>query len=125
VVTSKPEVSNKVLETLGCLCITGVLSDNTAERLLKYINDENDRAKSEVLRGDVEFSERFGGVNCRGTNGIFGNRQDMFLPMKEPIVREAMTEIVTRLGPLLEKAVGSEGMLHELSSLVADPGSPR
>jgi len=36
-----------------------------------------------------------------------------------------MQEAVRRLGPLLEAAVTRQGMVHEVSSIVSDPGSPR
>uniref|UniRef100_A0A061R4V3 Phytanoyl-dioxygenase n=1 Tax=Tetraselmis sp. GSL018 TaxID=582737 RepID=A0A061R4V3_9CHLO len=125
VVNSKADVAVKVLEQLGCLCVTKVLSDATADELLKFVNEESERAKSDVEKGDVAFDERFGGVNCRGMNGLFGNRQDMFLPVSETAVRKALEEIVGNISPMLSKAVGRDGMMHEISSLVADPGSPR
>ncbi|KAJ1397906.1 hypothetical protein B484DRAFT_368727 [Ochromonadaceae sp. CCMP2298] len=49
----------------------------------------------------------------------------MYLPASEPLVRTALREVFTSLRPLLVATVGEEGMLHELSSLVADPGAPR
>mmetsp|Transcript_19934 Transcript_19934/g.63411 ORF Transcript_19934/g.63411 Transcript_19934/m.63411 type:complete len:374 (-) Transcript_19934:172-1293(-) len=125
IVNRKPEVSNQVLLQSGCMCVTGALSHATADKLLSYVNEESERAKAEVTSGKVPFDDRFGGVNCRGLNGMFGNRQDMFMPMSEPIVREGLEEIVQRLGPLLQEAIGADGMVHEISSLVADPGSPR
>lgn len=125
VVNAKPEVASKVLETLGCTCVTGALSAATADELLKFINEESERAKADVTAGRVPFDDRFGGVNCRGMNGIFGNRQDMFLPLSAPEVRAAMEELTRRMAPFLREAIGEEGMIHELSCLVADPGSPR
>lgn len=125
VVNGKPEIASKVLEQLGCACVTGALSSESADKLLAYVNAESERAKAAVTEGVVGFDERFGGVNCRGMNGLFGNRQDMFLPMSEPLVRDSMEEIAANLAPFLKEAIGSEGMIHELSCLVADPGSPR
>lgn len=125
VVNTKAEIASRVLETMGCICVTNAMTSETADKLLRYINEESERAKSEVTSGSVRFDDRFGGVNCRGMNGIFGNRQDMFLPMSEPTVRQAMEELAQNMGPLLKEAVGKDGMLHELSCLVADPGSPR
>jgi hypothetical protein len=40
-------------------------------------------------------------------------------------VQLGMQEAVRRLGPLLEAAVTRQGMVHEVSSIVSDPGSPR
>jgi hypothetical protein len=124
-VNGKPEIASKVLEQLGCACVTGALSSESADKLLAYVNAESERAKAAVTEGVVGFDERFGGVNCRGINGLFGNRQDMFVPMSEPLVRDSMEEIAANLAPFLKEAIGSEGMIHELSCLVADPGSPR
>ena len=52
-----------------------VLSEATAERVLAFVKEENARAQAEVTRGDVPFDARFGGVNCRGMLGTFGQRQ--------------------------------------------------
>jgi ectoine hydroxylase-related dioxygenase (phytanoyl-CoA dioxygenase family) len=102
------------------------LSHNTCDALLRFINAENDAAKLQVTDNAVPFDDRFGGVNCRGqNNGVFGYRQDMFLPMSAEVVRTAMSEAVTALSPLLLETVTAEGMVHEFSSFVADPGAPR
>jgi Na+-translocating ferredoxin:NAD+ oxidoreductase RnfC subunit len=37
----------------------------------------------------------------------------------------AAAEAIANLAPLLERTVTFEGTVHELSSLVADPGAPR
>jgi hypothetical protein len=52
-----------------------VLSDATAERVLAFIVEENARSQAEVTQGAVPFDSRFGGVNCRGMIGMFGQRQ--------------------------------------------------
>ena len=121
----KPEKCASVLSQMGCLGIQEVLSPATAARVLAFINEENARCQAEVLAGRAAFDDRFGGVNCRGMSGPFGQRQDLFLPMAAPPVREAVEELVRNLGPFLRALVGHEAMLHELSSLVAEPGSPR
>lgn len=121
----KPQLCSNVLRKMGCLSISEVLSDATAEKVLAFIVEENARAQVEVTRGDVPFDSRFGGVNCRGMIGMFGQRQDLFLPMSSPVVREAVTEALRNMKPMLDDLVGEEAMLHEISSLVAERGAPR
>lgn len=67
----------------GCIGVSRVLSQPTADTLLAYINAEVETAKADVDRGDVPFGARFGGVNCRGP-GTYGFRQDLFLPASAP-----------------------------------------
>ncbi len=125
ITASKPELCAAVLERMGCLCVTEVLSPATADALLAFVNEENARCQADVVAGRVAFDDRFGGVNCRGMLGQFGQRQDLFLPMASPVVRAGVEEAVRNLGPLLRVLVGPEAMLHELSSIVAEPNSPR
>ena len=106
--------------------VEGVLSHATADALHAFVCDENRRAQVEVLAGSVPFEARFGGVNCRGLSGSpFGYRQDLFLPMTAPLVEAATREVAASLAPMLVPLVGRDAMLHELSSLVAEPRSPR
>ena len=112
-----------MLQDNGCLGLQKVLSQETSDALLAYINADSDRAKAAVLSGDLEFDKKFGGVNCRG-KGTFGLRQDQWLPM-EGIVADAAKEAMENLAPLLQRTVTSDGTMHELSCLVADPGAPR
>ena len=125
VAASKPGVVSKLLEQTGCLQLNSVLSAPTAAALLAFIVEENARCQAAVLAGDRAFDDCFGGVNCRGLNGPFGQRQDLFLPMAAAPVRSAVTELLAALRPFLVELCGPEAMLHEVSSLVAEPGSPR
>lgn len=126
VMKNKASTVAKLLERDGVISIPNVLSPSTSTEYLKYINQENENSKQNVLSGAVPFDSRFGGVNCRGRNGSpFGNRQDTFLPMSSEIVRKALTEVINNLAPLLLETVTENGMIHEISSFVADPGSPR
>ena len=115
----------KLLEREGCVGLRGALSSDTCASLRAWIDAESDRAKAEVEAGAAPFDARFGGVNCRGTDGLFGRRQDMYLPVDAEPVRAALTEFARNLRPLLEPLVGADATLHEVSCLVADPGSPR
>mmetsp|Transcript_9725 Transcript_9725/g.16064 ORF Transcript_9725/g.16064 Transcript_9725/m.16064 type:complete len:196 (+) Transcript_9725:187-774(+) len=110
IVHAKPETVNKLLEREGCLSIPAILSADTADLLLDYVNIENERAKREVEEDLVGFDYRFGGVNCRGLNGMFGNRQDMYLPIQEPLVQRGLKDAFTSLLPLLDASVTREGM---------------
>ena len=140
-VKSKAATVGKLLERDGCLSVPSVLSTDSCDELLKYINELSDSAKDEVSLGKESFDDRFGGVNCRGqqgTNndhlflfffflkytclylltGMFGLRQDMYLPMSHPVVQRALSEVLKTLSPLLQETVTLEGMIHEVSSFV-------
>ena len=121
----KPALLGGLLEREGAISIPNVLSAATCDTVLEYINAENIRAKEEVSRGDVPFDYRFGGVNCRGLNGMFGCRQDQFLPSSSPEIKKGLTEAINLLRPLFRETITDEGMIHEISSFVADPGSSR
>lgn len=126
VMKSKASSLAKLLERDGVVSIPNVLSSETADEYIAYINEENETSKKDVTSGSVSFDSRFGGVNCRGQNGSpFGNRQDTYLPMCSDIVRKALKELVNNLAPLLLETVTEDAMLHEVSSFVADHGSPR
>jgi len=125
VVQTKGDILAQYLEKQGCACLRGVLSSETVDKVLNHINEESDRAKVAVSNGSEEFGDRFGGVNCRGINGLFGNRQDFFLSMQEPVVVEGLQEAVKSMAPFLHSLVGHDAMLHEISSIVSDPASPR
>jgi len=120
----KVEKLSKMLDENGVLGLEGALSQETASRLLDYISRESETNKRQVEGGEVDFDDRFGGVNCRG-DGMFGKRQDQFLPLSDDIVREACAEAMGNMLPLLEATMTPKAALHEVSSLVADPGAPR
>jgi hypothetical protein len=74
-----------------------VLSHETCDELLAYIGDESIKSKAAVERGEVDFDDRFGGVNCRGA-GTFGLRQDQFLPVSVDVVAKVLAIWVWGLG---------------------------
>ena len=113
----------KLLEREGCVGVPEALTPETAATLRKFVEDRRDVAMAEV-EGGAPFESRFGGVNCRG-QGLFGTRQDLYQPVEAEPVKKALTEFFERLRPLLEPLVGLDATLHEISSLVADPGAPR
>ena len=122
----KPEACASVLSGQGCLGVTEALTESTAAALLSYVEAENARCQSAVLDGLVAFDARFGGVNCRGlSGGPFGQRQDLWLPLSAPAVRLAARELARNLKSLLRAVAGDQVTLHEISSIVAEPGAPR
>jgi len=125
IMKDKPAVLGRLLEREGCVSLVKVISDDTADELRAFINDESDRVKKEVEQGRTDFNSRFGGVNCRGLTGMFGQRQDFFLPLSNSIVRKALKEVMTNILPLLKETVTLEGRIHEISCLIADNGAPR
>ena len=125
VMKSRPSAVSQLLLRDGCVSIPSVLSHERADDLLEFINAENERAKEEVSCGDIPFDLRFGGVNCRGLDGQFGRRQDMYLPVNNRVVWQSASEAMRNMAPLLREAVTDGAMLHEISSLVADPGALR
>lgn len=125
VMQSKPAALAKLLQRDGAVSVTNVLSEGSADALLGFINTDNEACKREILEGRALFDARFGGVNCRGQNGMFGFRQDQYLPMSNPMVRAALSEVIRVLEPLLGELTSLDGMIHEASSFVADPGAPR
>ena len=121
--TEKGPTLAKLLEREGCVGVPEALTPETAATLRKFVEDRRDVAMAEV-EGGAPFESRFGGVNCRG-QGLFGTRQDLYQPVEAEPVKKALTEFFERLRPLLEPLVGLDATLHEISSLVADPGAPR
>ena len=108
------------LFTIGCVSISDVISPETANKLLQFVNSEKLVTEKKIESEGIDYDDRFGAVNNRR------NRADMFLPYAEPIVKKALQEAVTNLSPFL---LGMDGMkdsgnLHELSCIISDPGSP-
>lgn len=129
IMNEKPSVLAKLLEREGCVSIANVISQDVSTRLLEYIKINNEMNKIDVLNNKVSFNDRFGGVNCRGLNGIFGTRQDMYLPLvsssndnNNDVVFEAMKASLSSLKLLLDEIVTENAMVHEISSLIANPG---
>ena len=56
----KPAVLARLLEREGCVSLVKVISDETADELRAFINEESDRVKKEVEKGSIGFNDRFG-----------------------------------------------------------------
>jgi len=122
---SKGVAVGRLLELEGCISIGNVLSKPTAQTLLAFINEENLRCEAAVDAGQAPYEDLFGGVNCRGRKAKYGQRRDLFMPVSNPTVRGALSEALRGLRPVLDKVVGGQGMLHEVSSVISDPEAPR
>lgn len=130
-VNEKSIIVSKLLEKQGCLSVKEILSKDSCIKLKEFISNEVINSKNDVNsdNNNIQFNERFGGVNCRGTdidNNIdFGKRQDLYLPLSNEFIRTVTAEAFKNLLPIIENTVGINGLVHEISSLVSNPGSPR
>ena len=117
---SGDNLAKMILLRDGCVTIKSVLSKRCADSLSDYVNREKLDSEKAVALGLAEYDSRFGAVNNRR------NRADMFLSYSQPIVQEALVEVTRNLSPLLDDMENmlSFGSLHELSSIISDPGSP-
>ena len=66
-----------------------VLSAETCEKLLAYINADSEASKAAVTEGRVRFDDKFGGVNCRGESSKY---------FKIPIVCPAPPRVLCESG---------------------------
>lgn len=122
---NKGAAVGRLLELDGCLSIQSVLTPEKSSQLLAYILEENQKCED---RCDAGFPPEllFGGVNCRGDRKKkYGQRRDLFLSMREPLVRSSLSAALENLRPVLHKVVGEDAMIHEVSSIISYPGSPR
>ena len=132
-VNEKSIIISKLLEKQGCLSVKEVLSKDTCIKLKEFISNEVQNSKNDIINtnNNIELNDRFGGVNCRGTNidnnnNIdFGKRQDLYLPLSNEFIRLVAAEAFKNLLPIIENTVGINGLVHEISSLISNPGSPR
>ena len=123
--SSKATAVGRLLELDGCLSVQSVLTPDTSSQLLEYVLEENKNCED---RCDAGFPPEllFGGVNCRGDRKKkYGQRRDLFLSMKNSLVKSSLGEALENLRPVLHKVVGEEAMIHEVSSIISYPGSPR
>jgi hypothetical protein len=58
-------LSKAVLLRDGCVSIKNVLSTETADDLLKFVNNEKEKCEIEVKNGQAIYDDRFGAVNNR------------------------------------------------------------
>jgi Phytanoyl-CoA dioxygenase (PhyH) len=120
-VASKPIGVKNLLLRDGVVCISNVLSSATADAMFPLVRDVEETAVTDIEAGTADVNDRFGKVNNRR------KRADLFLPYDNLVVQAAVKEAVSNLKPLLLALDDMEesGVLHELSSIVSDGGSPR
>lgn len=105
----------------GVVCISNVLSSSLADLVFPLVREIEEAAVVDVDAGEADINDRFGKVNNRR------KRADLFLPFDNTVIQAALREAVSNLKPLLTILDDMEenGVLHELSSIVSDGGSPR
>jgi len=106
------------LRSDGLARVDGVLDADTAAALAAFVNRTLVSARFDV-DGGVPEQSRFGAVLSRT------NRYDLLMPLDEPIVRQALAQAIEPLRDVLERSLGADAELFELSALVSDPGAPR
>jgi len=121
VLASKPAGVKKLLERDGVVCISNILSPSQCDIMFPLIKEVEDKAIVDAEAGIADINDRFGKVNNRR------KRADLFLPYDDERIQFALREAVGNLSPLLRALddMEKEGVLHELSSIVSDGGSPR
>ena len=108
---AEPERVCKALERDGCARVNQALSAETAGALLAHVNAVLEERSS----GRMGFEE----------GELLGpNRYDLQLGL-EPLVCQALAELLSPVRPLFSAALGEDAELYELAALVSDPGSPR
>ena len=133
IMQEKTKQLTKLLYRDGCISISNIIEDNTLiQELKQYIDHNNQLNQQNIINNNNNnnnlFNDYYGGVNCRGImNGIFGVRQDMFLPVNDKddenkIIFHVLKQSFQSLLPLLEEIVTIDGMIHEVSCIIANPG---
>ena len=119
---AEAKVLAKELRREGVIRIDEVLSDETADALLKYVTALRVQSTDDVESGRVPHLQRFADVLLKT------NRCDLTLPL-DPEPLAALAEVVLGhkgvLGHLINALLGKDAVLYELSTLISDPGSQR
>ncbi|GMH49254.1 hypothetical protein TrRE_jg6092 [Triparma retinervis] len=113
---------SKEVETVGVARVNNVLSPSTADKLLKFVNEEKIRCEDLVKEGGEDPLHYFSNVL------LSDSRCDLQLGLEEEVVLEALSEILNDsvVGEIYDTIIGDgEGLVHELAVLVSDPGSKR
>ncbi len=104
----------------GVISVKQVIPPDLCDKLSFYINESKEKNEKLVNDGKIVYDEYFGAVNNRR------NRADMFLPMGESCVKTGITTAIQSMKNFLSELPGmsEKGILHELSSLIADQNAP-
>jgi len=120
-----PEGYAAVIRTEGVVRKNNVLCQETIDSLRQFIDDELIRAQDDIASGKVSEPSRFARVLLKR------NRWDMSLSIDDDIVMQALYELLGTesgegtVGSIIESALSGDAQLHELASLISDPGSDR
>lgn len=114
------DAARLTLERDGTCVVTRLLPRGMAERLAKLADDSCFEGEQACVAGISRVDEEFSTVQGYNTGG--GRRLDRRLPLSG-LVREAMSEALSTLRPLLQAMLGSGAVLWELACLVAEPGA--
>ena len=111
----------------GIVRVNGALSPRTASSALSYVNTALEEALGEqsmLLEPGDAFVQRFGKVLSRESSCGTTRRHDLKLSLDEPVVRAAVDELLSAIGPALRTSLGDDAVLYELAALISDPGAP-
>jgi ectoine hydroxylase-related dioxygenase (phytanoyl-CoA dioxygenase family) len=103
----------------GVVQVETLLSIAAAKDLLVHVNKALGRQRESDQRHDQDPHKEvmLGAVLCRQ------HRFDLKLDLREPIVGEALANILSLVGPSLLQLLGSRAELFELGALISDGGS--
>ncbi len=125
-----PDGYGAVLQKDGVVRINQVLSNDTAEKLAKYIDEQKVIYEQEIADGLVPELSRFTRVLLKN------NRWDVLLPLFDPetkddddsIIQQALYEVLLEndsVANVIKSTLGSDAELYEFACLISDPGSDR
>lgn len=112
-----------VLMKDGVARINNILSEKTANNMLKYVKQKLEQTRKKVVAGEISALDRFGNVHNNE------QRWDLLLPLEEDdMVLECLHEIFYNSPVLstIESVFGEDDSkieLYELATLMSDPGS--
>lgn len=110
------ELAFSFIHTDGLALVTNVLSTDSSQRLLMYVQERLAEARALEACGATPL---FGDVLCRK------HRYDLMLRADAQPVADAISETLCSIAPCVERLLGQGTVLYECSALVSDPGAPR
>ena len=111
------------LEADGVVRVNGAITKELASELRECVQRELEDAMRDTREdadtyGDA-WQARFGNVLSRP------NRHDVKLSLESPLVRAALTSLLSTLEPAIARTLGADAELYELAALVSLPGASR
>ena len=117
--STRQSVLAKEMSTHGVIRIDSALSEETADALRQFVDEELSRAEQEVEAGTHDADSRFADLV------LVSKRCDLLLPLRGAAIT-ALQELLgegSTLGPLVEEIMGEHGVLQEIACLISYPGS--